>query len=577
MRIAVLFTEILTLPSPSKPSRPGRVYVKVKEQPLLDVLSAKVKGTTFKDAKNTINDACLVGPPSLEFAPYNKTPSGRNRHDGRQGTIDQDQEFIDFLQSLTEPITKPATNGTESTEAKQDKTAITPLVQFIKEKKANKAKEKEAAAAAKSSKKNQDGKESKSKGEPRPTIVVKGNAATADKARIAKATQEAVKAANKSAAQIQSKTPSAKTEQKVAKETTPQASPAPKPERQRGNASAASRMIARDLGLAPKEPRTPKAARNVSTANPPATEAATKTEISKAVSSPAPPEEPPSTSKANQSPAVVASAPPTGPKNNRSGQSQQSKVAQQTSQKSGKQTAQLTPGAKSAFLKHANPSQGVTEELLRTTFSGYGEVTRCEIDKKKGLGYIDFTDPEALKKAMAASPVKIGNGQVVVLENRSPYHKRQAQPNTPQQQARAATPSSQTQPAAPSTAASAVTSPQPVPASVDAAEPTTPAAEASTGPASQATPGAPPTAPKGARGGNSAARGARGGANFNQGRGNFNQTPNRGRGGFRNRGRGGRAGTNASGSAAGTGAAQDAPVTTPDTSAAKAGGQSETK
>ena len=39
--------------------------------------------------------------------------TARVRHDGRQGTIDQDQEFIDFLQSLTEPIAKPTTNGTE--------------------------------------------------------------------------------------------------------------------------------------------------------------------------------------------------------------------------------------------------------------------------------------------------------------------------------------------------------------------------------------------------------------------------------------------------------------------------------
>src|SRR5271168_3213547 len=111
--------------SPSKPSKPARAYLRVKEQSHLDLLSTKIKQTTFQDAKNTMKDSCLLGPPSLEFAPFGKVPGSRVRHDGRQGTIDQDPEFIDFLHSLTEPASKPPAND-DGAEAKLDKAAVTP-------------------------------------------------------------------------------------------------------------------------------------------------------------------------------------------------------------------------------------------------------------------------------------------------------------------------------------------------------------------------------------------------------------------------------------------------------------------
>lgn len=374
--------------------------------------------------------------PSLEFAPYNKIPSGRTRHDGRQGTIDQDPEFIDFLQSLTEPITKTAANG--EAENKQEKVTTTPLVQYIKEKKANKAKEKEVAAA-KAGKKT-DIKDTKtatpSKSEQQPTIK-KGTTSEAEKARVAKATQDVVKAINtlsKSAVAAQQvKATPAKPDAPVKVATTPATTtpqPTPKRERQRGDANAAARIISRDLGLTPKEGRSSKATKAVSNQNP------TPTPPTPTILTPSASKTPvPSTSTA--APSQPAPQPPTGPRTLRNSTPQQSPVrttptppVQQPAQRSNtKPSPQPSSGAKSAFLKHANPSQGITEELLRTTFSAYGTITRCEIDKKKGLGYLDFTEPEALKKAMAASPVKIANGSVVVLENRSPYRKTGAQPS----------------------------------------------------------------------------------------------------------------------------------------------------
>lgn len=513
----------------------------------LDLLSTHIKTISFQDAKNSSRDPCLIGLPSLEFAPYNKVPTGRARHDGRQGTIDQDPEFIDFLQSLTEPITKAAANG--DPEAKQDKVTTTPLVQYIKEKKANKAKEKEVAAA-KAGKKadNKDAKGSTpSKSEQQP-VVKKSTTSEAEKARVAKATQDVVKAINtlsKSAATQQSKAAPAK-QDTPAKESVTPAQSTPKRERQRGDANAAARIISRDLGLTPKESRSTKGSRAVST---PASTPSTPTSTTPAAKGPTAPA--PSTSK---SPAQPPPQPPIGPRSQRNATPQPSPLrpspvapVQSPAPKTNtKPLPQPTSGAKSAFLKHANPSQGITEELLRTTFSVYGTITRCEIDKKKGLGYLDFTETEGLKKAMAASPVKIANGSVIVLENRSPYRK--ASQSAAQTKGNAAAASASTSvasspkvthaaltsisesiPIQPKSSEAAVvessvgSTPPPSTETVSAPEPSEkPSTPAS--PTTTATPAqiqTPPSAPRGSGGGRS-------GRGHHRGRGGF-----RGRGGYR--------------------------------------------
>lgn len=385
---------------------------------MLDELSTVLKQASFQDAKNTSKDACLLGPPSLEFAPYNKIPTGRARHDGRQGTIDQDQEFIDFLQSLTEPITKPGINDAETNDAKADKVSTTPLVQYIKEKKANKAKEASQAKAAKA----RESKEAKtSKSESRSTVIIKGkNAPAADKERLAKATQDAVKAVNKSVAAVQGgkqTTSKAEVKQEAKEKGAPAIQPTnPKRERERGNASAAARMLQRDLGLLPKESKAQRAAKAAAASTPTENTSSGKTTSA----TPKPESGKKDKEKDNPPSTPVTSNPPTGPRASRtpSAASTSTKSAPGPSQRSQK-SSQPSAGAKSAFLKHANPSQGITENALQTIFKQFGTITRCEIDKKKGLGYIDFSETEALKKAMQASPVKVGNGQVVVLENKN--------------------------------------------------------------------------------------------------------------------------------------------------------------
>ncbi|RMZ90491.1 hypothetical protein DV736_g2263, partial [Chaetothyriales sp. CBS 134916] len=392
---------------PTKPSRPARAYLKVKDQTLLDLLSAKVKATIFQDAKNTSRDLCLLGPPSLEFAPHNRMSTGRVRHDGRQGTIDQDQEFIDFLQSLTEPITNPTANGGDM-ETSQEKVTITPLVQYLKEKKANKAKE----AAEKKSAKQREAKEAKEK--KSSTVVVKGSStgsassSTTEKARLSKATQDTVKAIHKSVASMpankQSSTP-AKAEQKPAAASNQETStpvPPAKRERERGSASAAARMLQRDLGLTPRPPRRARAAPSSITA-PKSTNEAASSKSDTAVPTPAATEG--GTHKTSST--ISSAAPPTGPRSSRPTNANSTvSPAPNPGNRPTKTLPNPSSGAKSAFLKHANPSQGVTEELLRKTFEEYGTVVRCEIDKKKGLGYLDFGETESLRKAMHASPVK---------------------------------------------------------------------------------------------------------------------------------------------------------------------------
>src|SRR5262249_40313128 len=132
----------------------------------------------------------------------------------------------------------------------------------------------------------------------------------------------------------------------------------------------------------------------------------------------------PATEQKQSTPSTPSQVPPTGPRAARTPSATSTKAPATPSQRSAKNAPQPSAGAKSAFLKHANPSQGITEDLLQTAFREFGTITRCEIDKKKGLGYIDFSEPDGLKKAMAASPVKVANGQVMVLENKSQHGKR---------------------------------------------------------------------------------------------------------------------------------------------------------
>lgn len=391
----------------------------------LNNLYEKIKQSAFQDAKKTTNDPSLVGPPTLEFAAFGRVPGTRVRKDGRQGTIDQDPEFIVFLESLTSPVTKPLTSaegGADGQGYKEEKVTITPLVQYIKDKKANKSKEKEASALKAPKHSRQDSKDIKAeKADSKKTGSKKDVAPSQDKnAKLDKVAKDAVRVVNKQAAAIAKRAANQESPTPAVDQATPTTPKTEKRrERERGSAAAAAKILQRDLGLGsstrPERKR----------------ERSSRTEFTKDnAMSPMPDETAFATTDAAAAPVTVLSPqitspkpilPPTGPAaiRNKTSTPITSQALPSPATKSARANPMPSPDATQAFLKHANPSQGVTEPLLEAAFSGYGGLLKVEIDKKKGFGYLDFESPEGLAKAMAASPVKVGQSNVVVLERKS--------------------------------------------------------------------------------------------------------------------------------------------------------------
>ncbi|KAJ5488428.1 Regulator of nonsense-mediated decay, UPF3 [Penicillium expansum] len=395
---------------PNKPSRPSRAYIHVVSTECVSLLSDAVRQASFQDARNTLHDPILLGPPSLEFAPYAKTPGSRSRKDARQGTIDQDSDFIAFLESLTQPITRPAAvdSTADGEDKKKEMIMTTPLVQFIKDKKASKLKD----GSGSKSKHSRSDKESKQEKVQAKKLLQRGDkdpsANSSDKKpRGEKTTKDSGKATKQGPA-ANTKGSKSSTTSSTTKDTIA----VPERKRERGNVTVATKILQRDLGLSTSGGRRRGKGGSTDTASPKnessRDSAILTTDLSKKETT-----RPPKTaSSAANSPKPkggesssrpnTATAPPA--------------ILPAKSTKSGK--AKHPSTAKQAFLKHANPSQGVTEALLQSAFALFGAVTKVEIDKKKGFGYIDFAEPEALRKAIAASPVSVAQSQVVVLERK---------------------------------------------------------------------------------------------------------------------------------------------------------------
>lgn len=436
---------------PAKPSRPSRAYLHLTKQDHIGPLSEHVRNTIFNDAKASSKDSALLGPPSVEFAPYGRVPSSRPRKDARQGTIDQDPEFMDFLQSLTNPPAKAVHTDQENggIGKAKDKVTTTPLIQYLKDKKANKGKENATAPkGAKHSR--QDSKDSKSaqvtdsKNTTGTVTTSSPKKRSAQAVKVEQAARDAVKVLNKQAANTKQgnappsplKAVPAPTHSAVTPNSTANAALADK-KRERGNASAAAKILQRDLGLgghvggrggrrgllgnvsnrpvpvnasaaakAPETPQPPQPA--VSTAE---KSTATSTDAIDASTAPIP--------DAAQPPARIV--PPSGPAASRAS-SKASPSTRATSSGTGPafaKSAAPPSTATQAFLKHANPSQGITEPLLDEAFAVFGTINKVEIDKKKGFAYVDFALSESLQKAIKASPIKVAQGQVVVLERKT--------------------------------------------------------------------------------------------------------------------------------------------------------------
>ena len=423
------------------------------------ILAEAVRQSVFEDAQNTFADPALIGPPAVEFATYGRIAGGKRRTDARAGTIDQDPEFMSFLEALANPTTGRELTAealAEIASGKSEKVTTTPLVQFLKDKKASKSKDAAAKAAKKQESQSAKNKLSKESSNSPDIVRRKGK----ENKLVENAAKEAVKILNRGAGS--KTTAGSSTPGQSSGEATvgpPKLDVTKVPGRQRSAVVAAHiRMLQRDLGLSPAQ-----AHRQVrrDTADAQRAEKAAATEraaseagegsgsqIAQSSTIPAAPKGGPAASTSRRSRAkassiadseaskqslssnapAAASAPmvllkkqPETPQQSPAAPATTStpiKLAPAAIARKPPQLAVPSEGATQAFVKHANPSQGVTEPLLKEAMERFGAVSMVDIDKRKGFAYVDFVESEGLKKAMAANPIPVAQGTVQVMQRK---------------------------------------------------------------------------------------------------------------------------------------------------------------
>lgn len=395
-------------------------------------LSQAVRAATWEDAKSTFTSPSLIGPPSFEFSTYKKIPGTRRRNDPRQGTIDQDHEFMAFLEALANPA--PVREGIDDEEAddaaKEDsKITTTPLVEFLKEKKAHKAKEGASAKSAKSA--SAKGKGASKEDDPSKKKTKEPRADKADKPA-----KDPVKIlTKKAAAPEQPAEPS-----RGAMTQAPAAAHAGEPPKsRRAGIAAAARILQHDLGLSPGSAH--RRARHDAAKAESDVEAPAKEAVASATEGPAP-----LTDAAALEPPKGRSRSPPAPKAQPPGRRarggkaavEKTKTAENAAAAAASSAANppiilrkkgaggkvhkkgpaVSAGATRAFVKHANSLQGVTEAALRQALDVFGTVTLVEVDKRKGFAYVDFAEPHGLVRAINASPVQVAQTAVQVLKRK---------------------------------------------------------------------------------------------------------------------------------------------------------------
>lgn len=391
-------------PGSGKVPEQSRCFIHVVNDTCVKDFEKRFLEVVFHDKAGTHKNPDLKNlQPTIGFAPNQKTPlqQPKPRLDNRQGTIDQDPEFIAFLESETQPITKPAAldSLTLDKEGEKKEVKTTPLIEDLREKKANKAK----TAQAKAEKAEKDKKSQAVKAPTKDTPAAEKEAGKAlQQQKVEQAAKDAATALNKQVAakqqpqaqqpkvappaKLKKSAPSPKSQNVVPAATQPPATtsstPNPTPQRgptsqrQRGNTDGIKKMLQKDLGIKPKSTPSPQ----------PATAAAS----TPTTSSPTPASTAtPSTATSTTS----ITAPPT-------------------------LSSEIKALPVKAYLKHANPSQGMTEILIQQALSSYGEVANVTIDPRKGTAIAVFKQNEGLKKALEAKRVPVANGAVEVLEFR---------------------------------------------------------------------------------------------------------------------------------------------------------------
>ncbi|TFK32063.1 Smg-4/UPF3 family-domain-containing protein, partial [Crucibulum laeve] len=91
----------------NKENIPSRAYIAFKNEEQLALFSREYDGHLFRDKAGNESQAVV------EFAPYQKVPAEKKKPDARNATIEKDEDYISFLESLNaaanaEPVTLEA-------------------------------------------------------------------------------------------------------------------------------------------------------------------------------------------------------------------------------------------------------------------------------------------------------------------------------------------------------------------------------------------------------------------------------------------------------------------------------------
>ncbi|KAK4133091.1 hypothetical protein BT67DRAFT_55882 [Trichocladium antarcticum] len=238
---------------PSKPSLPSRAYLHVIKRDQLTALLQTVQSARWEDAKETYNDPALVSAPTVEFSIYKKVPGDKKRVDGRQGTIDQDPEFMAFLEGLANPDANKEPPEGEEDINKGGKTTTTPLIEYLRERKAVKAKEAAAAKTAKHARQDSHGV----KGKAAPAVAEDPKKRSRDgrlereRGPERERPRESVKILTKKAAAVEAAAEAAKAAAAKLQSSARPSTQEPPTKSRRAGIAAAARILQRDLGLSP--------------------------------------------------------------------------------------------------------------------------------------------------------------------------------------------------------------------------------------------------------------------------------------------------------------------------------------
>ncbi|KAG5937411.1 hypothetical protein E4U59_004390 [Claviceps monticola] len=515
---------------PSKPSRPSRAYLHLMRKDDIMSLSEVVRNATWEDAKATFNSSALVGPPVLELSLYKKIGATKKRTDARQGTIDQDPEFMAFLESLANPAPMRESIDVEDPDEMirpVKKLTTTPLVEYLREKKANKGKDSGPGKNSKSVGKGRSGlkdDDTSNKKKGKDSKTDKSSKDTAKTLMKKVATDQTVEIAKKVASQTTVANPATTTSSTITSTVAAagnganvNAASGDMTKTRRAGIAAAARILQRDLGLSPGSAHRrarhdaakaggdaqvavasvneneSKAKGTIATVSTVAERSSPPSETPLAQTSKGRPETPAVTKSqsgrrnrggrnADKGKGVVATetvpttvaTPPAqqtvannapiilkkrkdaevtkaaenqlsnqvpslsalgvsnstskgncnGNGNGNSNGNSNGNVTKQGPREKGntKNTQKKAPSVitktSRAFVKHVSASQGVTNETLKEALGAFGAITLVDIDKRKSFAYVDFSDNDALTKAIAASPLVVGQGSVEVLERK---------------------------------------------------------------------------------------------------------------------------------------------------------------